>query len=400
MTLFPSPEKSPWRWAAVGTEIDPGVGAPAAGGLVVDEEERLVLPDRTAQRAPELLEVEGRLRGLRVFEIAASVQGLVAQEVEGAAAHGVRPGLEGGVDHRAAGAAELRRVVAGLDLELLDRVHVGVERGLASVVAVVVDAVEQVVVLAAARAVHHEGRVDVAVAPLGGADDPARQGGEVDVVAAVQGQSHDLPRVDDLAQRRGLRLDERRFPLHDDGFGDIARLQHEVDPQAILDPKDDAFTRLLLEPRELHAHRVDADPQRRSDVVPRGIGDRDSSACSSWTRAGSRARPARSRRSCPGACRRSSRCRPGPGRFPPRARATKRKDPTRSLGISPPCLNASIRNRTQSRWPSTGCQEVEYWLGRMQEIASKRNLEPRAVSLAKRQASRGSRQEGSSRDIG
>src|SRR4029077_13008934 len=98
-------------------------------------------------RATELLEVERRLRGVRVLEVATRVERLIAQEIEGAPAHGIGPGLERGVDHRAPRAPELRRVVARLDLELLDRVYVGVQDRFAAVVAVVVDAVEEVVVL-------------------------------------------------------------------------------------------------------------------------------------------------------------------------------------------------------------------------------------------------------------
>ena len=245
----------------------------AARGLVVHEEERLVLLDRTAQGPAELLEVEGRLLGARVLEVAAGVERLVAKEVEGAAAHRVGSGLEGRVDDGPAGASELGRVVAGLDLELLDGVHVRVERGLAAVVAVVVDAVKEVVVLAPARPVHHEGRVHVAVAPLGGADDAARQGGELDVVPAVQGQIHDLPRVDHLAEAGRLGLDEGSVAGDDDGFLDVTRHQLEVEAQAVLDPHHDAFARLLLEADELDAYRVGPDPERRCHVVPRGVGD-------------------------------------------------------------------------------------------------------------------------------
>jgi hypothetical protein len=44
--------------------VDPRVCAPTAGALVVHEEECLVLADRTAHRATELLEMERRLRGV------------------------------------------------------------------------------------------------------------------------------------------------------------------------------------------------------------------------------------------------------------------------------------------------------------------------------------------------
>ena len=45
----------------------------------------------------------------------------MAKETKGAAVYGVRTPLRDNIDHRAARAAELRGVIASVDLEFLDR---------------------------------------------------------------------------------------------------------------------------------------------------------------------------------------------------------------------------------------------------------------------------------------
>jgi hypothetical protein len=70
----------------------------------------------------------------------------VAQKLEHGTVKLVGSGLDGSVDHRAAATAEFRGIVAGLDLEFLDRIHIGVENVAGVIVRVVVDAVQHEVV--------------------------------------------------------------------------------------------------------------------------------------------------------------------------------------------------------------------------------------------------------------
>ena len=86
--------------------------------LVVAEEEQLVALDRPAEREAAL-QVVARRR--RVREVARRVRLLVVAEHEHAALQRVGARLERDVGDRAAGAAELRVVGAGADVDRLDR---------------------------------------------------------------------------------------------------------------------------------------------------------------------------------------------------------------------------------------------------------------------------------------
>ena len=143
-----------------------------------------------------------------VVEPVVGVELVVAQELEDAAVELVRAGLDLQVHDAAERAAELGRVGARLQLELVERVdaredHDGLEPGL-----VVVDAVEHVVVVARTLAVGRERRRGA----------PGEAAGAVDVRAGVAAQhaghrareAHEVAAVE--RQRLDLLLDYRRGP--------------------------------------------------------------------------------------------------------------------------------------------------------------------------------------------
>ena len=153
---------------------------------------------------------------------------VVAVELPGAAVPAVGARLGDDVDDRAGVAPVLGVVGVREDLELLDRVRrrpqhePGVER------VVVRRAVEQEVVRLVALAVDVEAAGHVAEAAgrgvallpkaapsaVGGATTPGNQRAELREVAAVQRQVDDLLPVDDDAERRVGRFDQRRLPEH------------------------------------------------------------------------------------------------------------------------------------------------------------------------------------------
>ena len=120
---MPGPLKSPLRSAAVGTNERAHVAALVLVPLQGDEEVQLVLEDRTAEGAAEVVPLERRLLLARLLqEVVGGVQLVAARVVVAAAVELVRAAAGHEVDLRAAGLAELGAVVVALDLELLDRV--------------------------------------------------------------------------------------------------------------------------------------------------------------------------------------------------------------------------------------------------------------------------------------
>ena len=87
--------------------------------LIAAEEEHLVLQDRPAEHAAELIALEAVALGR---EGVARVEAVVADEVEGAAAEVVGAGLGDEIHRRRRVVAVAGRQRAGLDLELLQRV--------------------------------------------------------------------------------------------------------------------------------------------------------------------------------------------------------------------------------------------------------------------------------------
>ena len=129
--------------------------------LDVGEEERLVLHDRAAEHAAELIAIEAGLHAGRGPEEAGGVELGAAHELPRRAAEGVGAARIGDVDRRAGRASVLGAHVVGDDLELADRVrrrlhHLVREALVAGAVGVVVDAVDQEVVEGRAQAVDVE----------------------------------------------------------------------------------------------------------------------------------------------------------------------------------------------------------------------------------------------------
>ena len=94
----------------------------------------------------------------RLFKPIGRIEFIVAEELPDVAMQAVGAGLDGGVEHRTGGTAQLGAELAGLHLELLDGVHRRQDDVVGAVeevdgVGVVVNAVQQVVVLRGAQAV-------------------------------------------------------------------------------------------------------------------------------------------------------------------------------------------------------------------------------------------------------
>src|SRR5262249_39348832 len=151
------------------------------------------------------------------------VELVVAQELEGRAVEFVGPRLDGNVHGVAGGVAVFGREVVGLHLEFLHGVDGGdvgdaVAADVAGEVAdVVVHAVEQDVVGGVAAAAGDEGKVGGEAAKRSGA---AGEQSEEEGIAAVEGQLDDAAVLNDLAQRRSLRIQQRGRSLDHHGFGD------------------------------------------------------------------------------------------------------------------------------------------------------------------------------------
>src|SRR5262249_53511581 len=121
----------------------------AALAIIIEEEERLVLDDGTADIAAELVNVERRHRAAQLSDARAScrnhqawrsrrrirskstssvveerirIHRPVSVKLKGSAVKLVAPGLGDYVDDCSSGPAEFGRVPVGVDLELLDRV--------------------------------------------------------------------------------------------------------------------------------------------------------------------------------------------------------------------------------------------------------------------------------------
>src|SRR5258707_13832022 len=85
--------------------------------LVIEEEEALIAPDRTAQRAAELVAVQPAHLGQ---EKVARVKHVVAPELEERPVKAVGPRLGDQTDLAEGGLSQLRRIGVGLNLELLN----------------------------------------------------------------------------------------------------------------------------------------------------------------------------------------------------------------------------------------------------------------------------------------
>ena len=207
-----------------------------ADSFVAQEEERLALHERAAQRPAELVPVELLLL---LHEVVGGVEDVVAQELEEPAVELARPGLGGGVQH-AARLAELGGVGALLDLELLERVDGGLDVGAALMVVGHVHAVDLERELAAPHAADGRAvdevradRHDARSARQAGR--PRGQAGQLVEAAAVEGQVDDLGVGDVVAERARFRVEEGSGGGHLRGLRQRADLQLHVHAHGLPD---------------------------------------------------------------------------------------------------------------------------------------------------------------------
>src|SRR5262249_40570194 len=133
-----------------------------AAALIIKEEEGLVAPDRTAQGATELVVGSWRFAGGKDV---AGAQRRVAVELESAAVEAVGARPHRHIGDGAAGAAELRIVVAGRDIHGLDDFGRQDDSGQA-VLEVIVNTFELVIVHVPALAVDAGGKMVLRVVKL------------------------------------------------------------------------------------------------------------------------------------------------------------------------------------------------------------------------------------------
>ena len=234
-----------------------------AQAFVISEPERSVLDQRSADRGAELVALPLRLRGAeRVREEIVRVQRIVAEELVDAAANRIGAGFDDGVDDRSRAAAELGRVSVRLNLEFLQRLdrrlhelHVLAAERVR--VGDVIDAVEQEDIVERAVAVHVEHALEVhARQPRGAREHAGREQRQLVVVAAIERQLDDLLLIDDRSARRRDGVEQRRGADDLDRFGELTRLQRDVDPRHLRDLQSYPRPHRLLESRHLHGHRV------------------------------------------------------------------------------------------------------------------------------------------------
>ena len=255
--------------------------------LIAAEEEGLRPQHGPAERAAKLMLAEvGRFAAGALVEKVVGVERVVAEELVGVALEGVRPGFDLDVHDAAERSAELRRIGAGLQLELVQRIDGGEDDDGLQPRFVVVDAVQDVVVVARALTVGREGcrgtprqaarAVDVRARD---AAHHARHGArEAHEVSTVERQLPDLLFADGRAElgRRGL--DERRDADDGHGFGDGADLELHGEAEALINAEADAWDGDRLEPLKLGQERVGAGGKRWCRELAGRVGDDDSRA--------------------------------------------------------------------------------------------------------------------------
>ena len=217
--------------------------------LIVAEEEQLVAHDRAAEGEAA---VEKLRRRLQVGEVVARVGRVGVAEDEDASLELVRAGLERHVRDGAAGAAELRVVVARRHADRLQRVGRRDDHLQQPGLVVVVQPLDERIVrlarlpvdLHGERVLRVEERRVLAVRPRG-----ARHRDQEALEVPVEGERHvahhlrfeDAPGVGAVGLQDGGRADDG------DRFFEGAELQPQVDADRRVDRHDDAVAQHLLE---------------------------------------------------------------------------------------------------------------------------------------------------------
>lgn len=229
-----------------GGDIGDGVGWGGAdsGLLRAAEEKYLVMDERTADGAAELVALQGILCGA---EVAFSVDGTVAEELKGGSVNLVGAGLGDGIDDGAGVKTKSGRDAAGLDGELLQRVREGEGHVDVGVRVVVVAAVEDIVVAVDLAA--HDGDTEGGLVVVAGNDaggcvgrrgGAAGEGDEVGGLAAIQGKIDDAFGVDGLGDGGVLGLDHGGVGVDLDLLRDGAETDFDVNFDVAADGEDDA----------------------------------------------------------------------------------------------------------------------------------------------------------------
>ena len=236
-----------------------------AEALSREEEEGLVLPDRPADGAAELVEqVAGLARARAVGEVREGVERLVSVVLVERAVELVGSGLGHDVDDGAARAAVLGREHVGFDPELLDGVESGRRHELPLLAGGAGCAVDVVAVVLRAGAVESDReslRFDgspLGVARLGARDERRQR----DELAAVERKVLDLDAVDDFAEGRRLGLDALGKVADDDRVRQLADLEPQVDAQELAYSQGHALDVDSLESAELRLDFVGARGQK------------------------------------------------------------------------------------------------------------------------------------------
>ena len=243
------------------------------GVLVTAEEVGLVLDQRTAEVEGVDVDVGRRLGRTgggkkRHLDHRLALQAVAALALEGVGARR----RDRVVDH-AHGLAELRRVAAGHDLDFTN--HHFRHRHLAQAGAILLRVVAAVhlVVDAQQRAVGgNAGHPEL----VGFKTDDARLQ-QREVVRVARGQRQGLDFL--LAQRAALfdlrQIDQRRIRGDQDGLGQRAHGQPDVDHRGLTGAQRDARLFKLLEPLQLRDDAVGAERQQRRAVQAALVGDHD-----------------------------------------------------------------------------------------------------------------------------
>ena len=256
--------------------LRPRAALGVAQGAVVGEEEPLVLHDRAADRAAELVPARlGQGHPLRLGEGIAGLEVVVQPEPVGAALDLVRPRLGLDRDDTRHRLAELRGVVLRGDLALADRLEVGVDHDDAQDRVAVLGPVELVAGAAEVLAVDHG--LDRGLRVLAGSVVPAeprgarRQQHELGEVPVEDGQLGELLRVEGSRHVGAVRL-QQRAALDHHRLRHLADLQREVDLALRVDAHADRGDDRGLETGELGLDLVAAGQQAVLGVEPGVVG--------------------------------------------------------------------------------------------------------------------------------
>ena len=213
---------------------------------------------------------------LRVEEVV-RVERVVPEELEQRAAQRIRAGARGDVDQRRRLAAELRRILRLLDLEFLNRVDRRIDDEVVEQLVGHLHAVEHVDVVTGALPADVRQRTRLLQCVTARAarrdDDRVAQLREREEVAAIEWKLHDLLVLDDVADLRVGRLQQRVSAVTLTLLGQAPDLEREVQRQRLSQLHDNTGPDDTTEPGEIDGDHVHADPHRHQKIPPDLVGD-------------------------------------------------------------------------------------------------------------------------------